>query len=71
MNLARRQPPIDRRAMVWIWMLSLLVAPRLAQMSLMQRWDLSAAWEAVFLLAAAACVLLTAGRLETERSRAR
>jgi hypothetical protein len=68
LNLNRRHPQGDRSAILWIWLLSLPVSRRLAEMSLAVRWDQSMALEAALLAAAVVLVLMSAGRLEAEEA---
>jgi hypothetical protein len=68
LNLNKRHPLGDRSAILWIWLLSLPVSRRLAEMSLAVRWDQSMALEAALLAAAVVLVLMSAGRLAPEEA---
>jgi hypothetical protein len=68
LNLNRSFPLTDRSAILWIWLLSLPVSRRLAEMSLSVRWDQGMALEAGLLAAAVVLVLMSAGRLAPEKA---
>jgi hypothetical protein len=68
LNLNRARPLTDRSAMIWIWLLGLPVARRLAEMALAVKWQESMVVEAGLLSAAVVLVLMSAGRLAPERA---
>jgi FtsH-binding integral membrane protein len=68
LNLNKRSPLNDRSAILWIWLLSLPVSRRLAEISLAVRWDQSMALEVALLAAAVVLVLMSAGRLAPEEA---
>jgi hypothetical protein len=68
LNVNRRFPLTDRSAILWIWLLSLPVSRRLAEMSLSVRWDEGMALEACLLAGAVILVLMSAGRLAAEEA---
>jgi hypothetical protein len=68
LNLNKSHPLVDRSALVWIWLLSLPVSRRLAEITLSVRWDQGMALEAALLSAAVVIVLVSAGRLAPERA---
>jgi len=68
LNLNRAFPLADRSAILWIWLLSLPVSRRLAEISLSVRWDPGMALEAGLLAAAVVLVVMSAGRLAPEKA---
>ena len=68
LNLNRARPLTDRSAMIWIWLLGLPVARRLAEMALAVKWQESMVVEAGLLSAAVVLVLMSAGRLAPEQA---
>jgi hypothetical protein len=69
LNIARAYPLTDRSAMVWIWLLTVPVSRRLAEMTLSVRWEQGMITEAALLGAAVFVVLMGAGRLAPEQSK--
>ncbi|HVN01076.1 MAG TPA: hypothetical protein VMT68_12770 [Caulobacteraceae bacterium] len=68
LNINKSHPLADRSAILWIWLLGLPVARRLAEIVLAVRWDQSLMIEAALLGGAAAIVMMGAGRLAPERA---
>jgi hypothetical protein len=68
LNLNRSYPLTDRSAILWIWLLSLPVTRRLAEMALSVRWDPAMTLEACLLAGAALLVMMSAGRLAPEEA---
>ena len=68
LNLNRSRPLSDRSVILWIWLLSLPVSRRLAEIALAVRWDQSMALEAGLLAAAVVLVLISAGRFAPEEA---
>lgn len=69
LNVNRSFPLADRSAVLWIWLLGLPTARRLAEIALAVRWDQEMAVEVGLLAVAAVIVLMGAGRLAPERLR--
>jgi hypothetical protein len=61
LNLNRRYPLADRSAILWIWLLSLPVTRRLAEIALSVRWGQGLIVEAALMSAAVVLVLMSAG----------
>jgi hypothetical protein len=68
LNLNKTFPQTDGSAVVWIWLLSLPVSRRFAEIALSVRWDQGMALEAALLAAAVVVVMVSAGRLSPERA---
>jgi hypothetical protein len=68
LNLNRSYPLTDRSAILWIWLLSLPVTRRLAEMALSVRWDVGMTLEACLLSGAVLLVMMSAGRLAQEEA---
>jgi len=68
LNLNRTYPLADRSAMVWIWLLSLPVSRRLAEIALSVRWDGAMLLEAGLLAGAVVLVLMSAGNLSRQEA---
>ncbi len=68
LNLNRSFPLADRSAILWIWLLSLPVSRRLAEIALQVRWDQATALEAALLTAAVVVVLMSAGGVAREET---
>jgi hypothetical protein len=67
-SLNRARPLTDRSAMLWIWLLSLPVSRRLAELALSVRWEESMVLEAALLSAAVVMVVVGAGRMAPEKA---
>ena len=61
LNINKAHPLADRSAMLWIWLLSLPVSRRLAEIALSVRWDGAMLLEAGLLAGAVVLVLMSAG----------
>lgn len=68
LSVNRRYPLTDRSMMLWIWMVSLLVGRRLAEIALSVRWDQSLIFEALMMSAAVVLVLFTPARMAREET---
>ncbi len=68
LNMHRARPLTDRSAMVWIWLLTLPVSRRLAELTISARWEQGMILEALLLSAAVVLVLMSAGRLAQEEA---
>ncbi|HEY3799608.1 MAG TPA: hypothetical protein VGL58_14745 [Caulobacteraceae bacterium] len=68
LNLVRSYPLADRSAILWIWLLSLPVSRRLAEIALSVRWDEGMLLEAALLSGAVVIVLMSAGGLAREET---
>ncbi len=61
LNINKGHPLADRSAMLWIWLLSLPVSRRLAEIALSVKWDGAMMLEAGLLAGAVVLVLMSAG----------
>ena len=68
LNVNRSHPLADRSAMIWIWLLSLPVSRRLAEIALSVKWDGAMLMEAGLLAGAVILVLMSAGNLSRQEA---
>ena len=66
LNLNRRYPLTDRSAILWIWLLSLPVSRRLAEIALSVHWGQGLLVEAGLMSAAVVLVVMSAGGAREE-----